>query len=129
MARSIRLSSLIPAGLIVEIIAEEDGAIVVSARAGADERACPLCGRLSSRIHSRYVRTAADLPYAGKRVELRLVARRFVCAVPLCRRRIFAERFEDGIVAERSRRTSWSTSFITLGWRSVAGRPPGSPSG
>lgn len=123
MARSIRLSSLIPAGLIVEIIAEEDGAIVVSARAGADERACPLCGRLSSRIHSRYVRTAADLPYAGKRVELRLVARRFVCAVPLCRRRIFAERFEAGIVAERSRRTSRLEYIVHHLGLALGGRP------
>ncbi|WP_292406791.1 transposase family protein [Mesorhizobium sp.] len=65
------MSSRIPAGLIVERTAEEEGVIVVSARAAADERACPLCARSSSRVHSRHVRTVADLPCAGKPVELR----------------------------------------------------------
>lgn len=123
MARSIRLSSLIPAGLIVESVAEEEGVIVVSARAGSAERACPLCGRLSSRVHSRYVRTAADLPYAGKRVELRLDARRFICVAPFCRRRIFAERFEDGVVAERSRRTSRLECIVHHLGLALGGRP------
>lgn len=106
MASNLRLSSLIPVGLIVERAAEEEGVIVVSARAAAHERACPLCGRSLSRVHSRYVRTVADLPCGGKRVELRLLARRFVCDAPLCPRQIFAERFDADIVAERSRRTS-----------------------
>jgi len=106
MASKLRLSSLIPAGLIVERTAEEEGVIVVWACSGADERACPLCGRSSSRVHSRYVRTVADLPCAGKQVELRLIARRFVCDGALCRRRIFAERFGEDVIAERSRRTS-----------------------
>ena len=35
MASNLRLSSLIPAGLIIESTAEEEGVIVVSARAGA----------------------------------------------------------------------------------------------
>ena len=123
MAKSIRLSSLIPAGLIVESVAEKEGVIVVLARAGASERACPLCGRLSSRIHSRYVRTASDLPYAGKRVELRLVARRFVCTAPLCSRRIFAERFEDDVVGERSRRTSRLEYIVHYLGLVLGGRP------
>jgi transposase len=119
----LRLSSLIPAGLIVESTAEDGGVIVVSARAKAEERACPLCGRSSSRVHSRYVRTVADLPCAGKQVELRLVARRFVCGVPLCRRRIFAERFEDGVVPERSRRTSRLECIVHHLGLALGGRP------
>ena len=96
---------------------------MVSARAGATERACPLCGRLSSRVHSRYVRTVGDLPYAGRRVELRLVARRFVCAAALCRRRIFAERFEGGVLAERSRRTSRLECIVHHLGLALGGRP------
>jgi transposase len=106
MARNFRLSSLIPAGLIVDEIAESETVIVVCARSKASERACPRCGMLSNRIHSRYVRTAADLPCAGKKVEVRLMTRRFVCSAPLCQRRIFAEQFDEGIIAERARRTS-----------------------
>jgi hypothetical protein len=76
MENNLRLSSLIPAGLIVDDIIESETALVVSARSKASEHACPRCGTLSSQVHSRYVRTAADLPCAGKKVELRLVARR-----------------------------------------------------
>jgi len=41
MATKFRLSSLIPAGLIVERSDESDGAIIVSARAATDRRSCP----------------------------------------------------------------------------------------
>ena len=130
MASNMRLSSLIPAGLMVERIADEEGVIVVSARAAADERACPLCGRSSSRVHSRYVRTVADLPCGGKMVELRLMARRFVCSAPFCRRRSSP----NALMAMLSPRDpggprAWSVSFIILGWRSAGGRLPEPPGG
>lgn len=53
MADRLRLSSLIPAGLIVERTAEAEGILVVSARATVDERVCPLCRRPSRRIFAR----------------------------------------------------------------------------
>jgi transposase len=100
--------------LIIDGSVEREGGIIVSVRAKADEQACPRCGTLSSRVHSRYVRTAADLPCAGKKVELRLVTPRFVCNAPLCRRRIFAERFDEGIIAARARRTSRLECIVHL---------------
>nr|WP_281024272.1 transposase family protein [Rhizobium leguminosarum] len=42
---------------------------MVSARAAADRRSCPLCSRMSDRVHSRYVRIIADLPCAGTKVQ------------------------------------------------------------
>jgi transposase len=125
MASNLRLSSLIPDGLIIDNSAENEGLIVVSARAKADEQACPRCGNPSRRIHSRYVRTAADLPSAGKKVELRLVTRRFVCTTPVCQRRIFAERFE-GIIAERARRTSRLECIVHHLGLALGGRPAAS---
>ena len=77
MASILGISSLIPAGLVVESAAEEKGMMVVSARSTAKRRQCPLCGRFSGRVHSRYVRTIADLPCVGRKVRLRLSARRF----------------------------------------------------
>jgi transposase len=53
---------------------------------------CPLCGQSSARAHSRYVRRLADLPSHDRPVRLHLEVRRFFCANPDCRRRIFAER-------------------------------------
>ena len=126
MARNLAVSSLMPAGLVVESMTESEAGIVVLARAGAPERACPECGRYSRRIHSRYIRTVSDLPFAGRRVELRLTARRFVCEAPLCRRRIFAERFEPGVVAERSRRSSRLECIVHHLGLALGGRPAAS---
>jgi transposase len=65
---------------------------------------CPLCGRRSKRVHSRYERTPADLPCAGAGVVLHLRVRRFVCRMRWCPRKIFAERLPD-LVAPFARRT------------------------
>jgi transposase len=119
----LHLSSVIPTGLIVESVTEDEAAIAVSARAGAGRRSCPLCGAWSSRVHSRYVRTASDLPCAGKRVELHLIARRFVCDAPRCRRRIFAERFECDVIAAWSRRASRLECIVHHLGLALGGRP------
>jgi hypothetical protein len=58
-----------------------------------------------------------------KQTELRLVARRFICEAPLCRRQIFAERFEAGIVAERSRRSPRMKCIINHPGLALGGRP------
>ena len=123
MASKLRLSSLIPAGLVVESIAESDEKITVMVRSAVQEKTCPLCGRYSRRVHSRYVRTITDLPCAGKKVELRLFARRFFCEASLCRRRIFAERFQRDVVAERSRRTSRLEHIVHHLGLALSGRP------
>jgi transposase len=65
---------------------------------------CPLCGRRSARRHSRYRRTTADLPWSGVPVLLHLQTRRFFCHNPVCRRRVFAERF-PALVAVSARQT------------------------
>ncbi|MFD2051936.1 ISL3 family transposase [Mesorhizobium calcicola] len=123
MVRNLRLSSLIPAGLVVEAIAENEEVIVITARSGTPARPCPLCRRVSSRVHSRYVRRVSDLPCSGTKVELRLSARRFVCDATLCRRRIFAERFDDSLVTERSRRTSRLECIVHHLGLALGGRP------
>ncbi len=55
----------------------------------AHEAPCPLCQHTASRIHSRYVRTLADLPCAGRRVRWLIEVRRFWCKNEECPRRIF----------------------------------------
>jgi transposase len=65
------------------------------------------------------------LPCAGRKVELCLVARRFVCDAPFCRRRIFAERF-GGIVCERSRRTARLECIVHHLGLALGGRPAAS---
>jgi transposase len=65
---------------------------------------CPVCQYPARRIHSRYRRTVADLPWAHYRVVLQLGVRKFFCANGQCPRRIFTERL-PGVVAPWARRT------------------------
>jgi transposase len=65
---------------------------------------CPLCHVAARRLHSRYERTLADLPWAGWTVRLELGVRKLFCDNPDCGRRIFTERL-PGVVAPWARRT------------------------
>jgi transposase len=77
---------------------------------------CPVCARRTGRIHSRYVRSAHDLPCGGVPLVLRLHARRFVCRNRRCARRIFCERVPT-LVLPRCRRTAQLTqSLIEIGF-------------
>lgn len=53
---------------------------------------CPLCGTPSTRVHSSYLRSVADLPCGGQQVQLLLHVRKCFCEVSTCQRKIFAER-------------------------------------
>lgn len=66
--------------------------------------ACPLCHETTTRIHSRYTRTLADLPWADQSVRLQLRTRKFICTNTSCPRRIFTERLPT-VVAPWARRT------------------------
>jgi transposase len=67
--------------------------------------ACPLCGRRAKRVHSRYERTLADLPWSTYAVSIRLKIRRLFCDNAQCKRRIFAERVPS-VVAPWARKTT-----------------------
>jgi transposase len=81
------------AGLRLDAVVPGERRLHVAISSNAHGSRCPLCGRCSRRIHSRYRRTVADLPWGGVPVVIHLAVRRFVCATPTCPRRIFAERF------------------------------------
>jgi transposase len=53
---------------------------------------CPLCSTAAHRVHSHYMRTLADLPWADLDVRLQLHVRKFFCDNPSCTRKIFTER-------------------------------------
>ena len=55
-------SLLIPPSLHVEaLLLGEDGVAIRAVSEAAGVR-CPVCGEPTDRVHSRYVRTLADLP-------------------------------------------------------------------
>jgi transposase len=130
MRAGIRISSLVPSGLAIESVSDSSDSIILAVRSEAGMAECPLCGSRSRRIHSRYDRQVADLPSAGKQIRLRVITRRFVCEVPHCRRRIFAERFGDNVLPTRSRRTARLESSSTIwDWHSAADQQRVSPGG
>jgi transposase len=65
---------------------------------------CPCCALPARRLHSRYARTLADLPWADYRVRLQLRVRKWFCQNPHCVRRIFTERLPT-VAAPWARRT------------------------
>jgi transposase len=54
-----------------------ESAITLVAKPSARVALCPVCRKRSSRVHSRYTRTLADLPWQGIPVSVRLSVRRF----------------------------------------------------
>jgi len=65
---------------------------------------CPLCHVQTTRVHSRYTRTVADVPWGAYAVRLHLRVRKFFCDNPMCPRQIFTERL-PAVVAPWARRT------------------------
>ena len=99
-----RLLPLIPDGLAVEHVLPEADRITIIARSRRPSSSCPGCSMPSSRVHSRYERRLADLPWQGRPVILRLQVRRFLCAQAGCPKRTFAESL-PGIVRPSARRS------------------------
>lgn len=102
-----------PDELRVESLIAEPDRLVIVAAARRGEAPCPACGYASRRVHGRYQRHLADLPWHGLAVALRVQVRRFVCEVPRCPRRIFCERL-PATAAAYARRTARLTSALEL---------------
>jgi transposase len=104
MRTAIATHELLPKGLRLETLSIGTGRVRICVESTAGGSRCPLCGRGSSRVHSRYSRTVSDLPWHGISVTLAIRAKRLFCDEASCERRIFCERLPD--VAARARKTS-----------------------
>jgi len=93
-----------PAVLRVDTAIPEGDRITLVASAKQTTAPCPDCGKAATRVHSRYQRTVADLPWQGIAVRFRLTVRKFFCDNRDCSRRLFAERFPE-VVHRYARKT------------------------
>jgi transposase len=120
---AVELGILLPhlAGVIVEEVAVGAGLLLVTARGRAAAAACSRCGSESARVHSRYFRTLADAAVGGRRVEIRLAARRFFCLAPACERKIFAEQI-GGLTSRYTRKTPLLAGILASIAVALAGR-------
>jgi transposase len=64
---------------------------------------CPLCKKTSHRVHSKYTRMLADLPVSGHQSRIDLIVRKYFCDNPMCKRKIFTERFQFEIYPYKRR--------------------------
>jgi transposase len=93
-----------PTAIRLEKIIQHSSSLTLVVRAARAQAECPRCHRPSSRLHSYYIRTVADLPWHGVAVKLELRTRRFRCRNSLCTKRVFCERLPR-VVAHYGRKT------------------------
>lgn len=87
-----------------------------------EEAACPGCGTLSRRVHSRYRRRLSDTSITGREVVIRLRVRRLFCDNSDCGRRTFAEQI-PGLAARYARRTRILQRLLCAVALALGGRP------
>ncbi len=88
-------SRLLPEKMQVGHVSADPGLLIIHAESAEVCARCPDCGRRTERVHSRYRRPVADLPWRGIAVDIRISARRFFCDELACKRRIFCERLPE----------------------------------
>lgn len=105
----------------VERVWAAGGVVRVAARTRELTVACPDCGRGSTRVHSRYCRTLADVAVGGRPVLIGLSVRRLFCDAPGCERRTFAEQVE-GLTVRYQRRSPLLQHLVETAGVLLAGR-------
>jgi hypothetical protein len=95
--------------------------VQVVARTRAGPMACPSCGVLSARLHSRYRRRLGDAAVGGRRAVIVLSVRRLFCDAAGCDRRTFAEQVE-GLTVRYARRTPLLRGMLEQVAVALAGR-------
>jgi transposase len=107
--------------LVIDNVEDAGGVICVLARTRGGAVDCPGCGTETSRVHGYHVRTAADVPADGRRVLLRVRARRMRCPALDCKVQTFREQV-PGVLERYQRRTSRLTAQVGAVARELAGR-------
>src|SRR6266567_8272150 len=111
------IQQLLPhlAGFSIERVTIADDVITIVAQSQTASAACPDCAGVSSRVHSRYIRHLADLPWGRRAIRLILQVRRFFCTRWTCARKTFAEAL-PGITERYARQTlQLKEALIQLG--------------
>lgn len=102
-----------PEAIHLEKIIQHPSSLTLVVKVSRSQAECPRCHRPSTRVHSYYTRTVADLPWHGVAVQLHLRTRRFRCKNSLCTKRIFCERLPR-VVAYYGRKTRRMNEALEL---------------
>jgi transposase len=105
----------LPSGLEVASTAVSDKLLTVNVVATAKSSIRPLCAQAGTHVRSYYTRLVADLPCAGRRVQLVLHVRKFRCDTACCPRKIFTERLGSFVQAWARKTTRLRESIEDIG--------------
>jgi transposase len=113
----------VPDQLHVDALSFDGDLVTIHASTEGRATECPLCERPSRRVHGRYTRTLADLPWCGIPVRLRVRVRKFFCEEPSCERKIFAERLGEvaRVYARATERRTEALEWIAFALGGEAG--------
>ena len=95
---------------------------MIAAHPRARGSRCRRCGRVSTRVHSRYRRHLADLPVSGRPVAVWLTVRRFFCDHVDCSACTFVEQV-PGLTERHARRSIGLQAALAAVALALAGRP------
>jgi hypothetical protein len=107
--------------VVIDGIDLTHSAVVVAAHGRTRGLRCRGCGRVSTRVHSRYRRRVADLPVAGRPVVLCLTVRRFFCDHVDCGAGTFVEQI-PGLTEHHARRSIGLRGALAAIGLALAGR-------
>jgi transposase len=107
--------------LVIEDVGDAGEVIVVRAGTRGGTVACPGCGTETGRVHGYHERTASDVPVDGRRVLVKVRARRMRCPALDCRVQTFREQV-SGVLERYQRRISRLTVQVSAVARELAGR-------
>jgi transposase len=108
--------------VLVKLLEVCDDGITLVLATGQPAVPCPGCGTLSARVHSRYRRSLADLPWGGVAVDIDLHTRRFFCDQTSCPRQTFSEPLPE-LVAPYRRRTLRCEQVLSALALALGGEP------
>jgi transposase len=107
--------------VVIEQVDWVDGVLVIDADPRARGSRCRRCGRVSTRVHSRYRRHLADLPVSGRPVVVWLTVRRFFCDHVDCSACTFVEQV-PGLTEHHARRSVGLQAALVAVALALAGR-------
>jgi transposase len=108
--------------LKLEKIVQMSGAITLFVGSVQAVVNCPSCQTVTNKVHSRYERAAADLPWVGIPVRLRLRVRKFFCHNSECNQRIFCEQLPEVVDRYAHRTDRLNEALSSIGF-ALGGRP------
>jgi transposase len=105
----------------VERIFQAGRSVRILASTRCPQAACPGCGTVSRRVHSRYERRLSDTAAGGQEVMICLSVRRFFCPDAACKKVTFAEQV-PGLTVRYGRRSASLTGALQAIALALGGR-------